>query len=597
MKITMGNISFRKAGIRSQVILILAVVLIPVFILQLRSAFELRTHLLQDAKVHSQLLAQKIAEDQEFFSQSSMLILQELSRFPDINPEKGKELYEGLFELTNRLTPQFSTIIVLDPKGDSFLSSTDDKRVFNYADRDFYKSVMATEDPSIGSYAIGKRSNKPLIAYAVPSFKPGTSNIQSIIVGSMNLDWIAKVVDGSKLPEGSTVTIFDTSGTILVRFPEDIDSVTTVGSIIPENSDFRKAFKADSGSFISRGLDSIKRHYEFNNIGSKYGNIRVLVGMPLSSIFTKANKSLFFNVLLLFFLSLFAFSFAFQIAISSFITRITKLMNNIDEIEKGSRTLAVTDSTDTSELGQLSIAFSRMTANLFEKEDALNRSNKELEQFAYIASHDLQEPLRMVTSYLQLIERRYGNTLETDAKEFFAFAIDGAKRMKQLIEDLLSFSRVTTSGGEFTNCSVSEILNTVCKNISTIVEETQTTIEYENLPFVYADSGQVAQLFQNIIINAIKYRSSEPPVIKIKVEQINEFWKFSITDNGIGIEKQHFERVFEIFQRLHSREHYSGTGIGLAICKRIVERQGGTIGLESEPEKGSTFYFTLPVST
>lgn len=245
---------------------------------------------------------------------------------------------------------------------------------------------------------------------------------------------------------------------------------------------------------------------------------------------------------------------------------------------------------------QMGIALTQ--AQLLEQEirqrQDLARSNTELQQFAYIASHDLQEPLRMVTSYLQLLERRYKHQLDADADDFIAFAVDGAARMKALINDLLTFSRVGTHGKPFelTNCTV--IVERAIANLKIAIEESQSTLTYDALPEVMGDVIQLTQLFQNLISNAIKFRGNEPPVIHIGVEAQAQDWLFSVQDNGIGIEPSYAEQIFVIFQRLHSRKEYSGTGIGLSVCKKIVERHGGHIWVQSELGKGSTFYFTLP---
>ncbi len=230
-----------------------------------------------------------------------------------------------------------------------------------------------------------------------------------------------------------------------------------------------------------------------------------------------------------------------------------------------------------------------------ERTAELKRSNAELEQFAYIASHDLQEPLRMVASYMRLLERRYKGRLDDDADKFIGYAVDGAVRMQQLINDLLEYSRVDARGREFTPTDFEVLVDQALTNLQVAIQESGATITRDPLPTVYADGLQIGQLFQNLVGNAIKFRREKPLCIHISAEHREQDWLFAVRDNGIGIDPEYANRIFEIFQRLHGRGSYPGTGIGLAICKKIVEHHWGHIWVESQPDQGATFYFTLPV--
>ncbi|HEY0456965.1 MAG TPA: ATP-binding protein, partial [Verrucomicrobiae bacterium] len=237
------------------------------------------------------------------------------------------------------------------------------------------------------------------------------------------------------------------------------------------------------------------------------------------------------------------------------------------------------------------------------KAKELARSNKDLEEFAYVASHDLQEPLRMIASYTRLLERRYKDKLDQDAAEFINYAVDGATRMQVLINDLLAYSRVGTRGKPFAMTDCEEVLQRTLANLKIAIEESGASITHSPLPMVLGDATQLMQLFQNLLNNAIKFRKpGEPPQIHIGARAMkgngadtSAHWQFSVADNGIGIEPRFFERIFVIFQRLHTRDQYPGTGIGLAVCQKIVERHGGKIWVESEPGKGTTFHFTIPL--
>ena len=240
------------------------------------------------------------------------------------------------------------------------------------------------------------------------------------------------------------------------------------------------------------------------------------------------------------------------------------------------------------------IVNAQLHAQVTRQTEELSRSNRELEQFAYVASHDLQEPLRMVSSYVALLGRRYGGELDERADKYIHFAVDGANRMQRLIHDLLAYSRVGTQGTELTPTDTAPVLRETLSNLELAIEDSEAQVVFSDLPSVMGDPSQLRQLFQNIIGNALKYRSESRPRVELDAKRDGDQWTFSIRDNGVGFDQRYAERVFGVFKRLHRNADIPGTGIGLAICQRIIDRHGGRIWAESKLGEGSCFYFTLP---
>lgn len=236
----------------------------------------------------------------------------------------------------------------------------------------------------------------------------------------------------------------------------------------------------------------------------------------------------------------------------------------------------------------------KVNEELHKKTEDLKRSNKELEEFAYVASHDLQEPLRTIASHLQLIERYTKGQLDPKVLQSMNFAIDGAVRMKRLIEDLLKYSRIGAENKPLEPISCKKVLENALNNLQVVIEERKASILWDPLPVVYGNEGQLTQLFQNLIGNSLKFCRDRNPQIHISAEDDGAEWLFSFRDNGIGIKQEFYEKIFVIFKRLHTREEYSGTGIGLSICKKIVSFHGGKIWLQSTFGQGTTFYLTIP---
>ncbi|MGZ0745795.1 sensor histidine kinase [Haloparvum sp. AD34] len=248
------------------------------------------------------------------------------------------------------------------------------------------------------------------------------------------------------------------------------------------------------------------------------------------------------------------------------------------------------------ELAETTRELDATRAELEESVDQLEESNDRLEQFAYAASHDLQEPLRMVASYLQLIEQQYGDELDEEGKEYLEYATDGAERMKTMIEGLLDYSRVEMDGDPFEPVDLGEIADDVREDLQVQIEEADATVEVGDLPTVRGDPDQLRQLLQNLVSNGIKYNGDDPPHVEVLAERQGEHAVVSVSDDGIGIDPDDQGRVFEVFKRLHTRDEYDGAGVGLALCERIAERHGGEITVDSEPGEGTTFHVRLPVA-
>lgn len=266
--------------------------------------------------------------------------------------------------------------------------------------------------------------------------------------------------------------------------------------------------------------------------------------------------------------------------------------NNLEEqIEERTAELEETNEDLKNEIAERKITEIEMERLM----DELKRSNRELQQFAYVASHDLQEPIRMIASFTQLLERRYKGKLDDDADDFIKFIVEGATRMQHLIEDLLTYSHVTTRAEPFNKIDLEDVFKESIANLKLMIDETNAEITHDPLPSLSADRSQIIQLFQNLIGNSLKFKGKEDPKIHISVNKDDYSWIFEFSDNGIGIAPDHQERIFRVFQRLHTREEYPGTGIGLAVCEKIVQRHGGRIWIESKPGDGAKFFFTLPI--
>jgi signal transduction histidine kinase len=382
----------------------------------------------------------------------------------------------------------------------------------------------------------------------------------------------------------------------------------TIGLLEESGYETAKEFFEDKTEPLSRKIQYIAKRLE--------KDIEKEMITDMEEIRTIAKNTMMFSVIATIIALLITIAIRFFIS-KSIITPITKLRDATVEIGKGKLDAQIIEVTSNDEIGELAASFKKMTEDLKRTTtsidnlnmeitkrvqaeeklksyfDELERSNKELQQFAYIASHDLQEPLRMVASYTQLLAMRYKGKLDSDADEFIAFAVDGANRMQALINDLLAYSRVGTKGKEFQPTDCQTVLDNITRNLQKIIEESSAEITHDPLPTVVGDDIQLGQLFQNFIVNAIKFQSDSYPRIHISAEKNEKEWIFSVKDDGIGIDPEFKERIFEIFQRLHARGEYPGTGIGLAICKKIVERHGGRVWVESEPGKGSTFYFSI----
>jgi signal transduction histidine kinase len=642
------------SSLRVRLLLLVLLAVLPALGLIVYNAFEQRRLGTDAAKIEAKRLVRMASSMNERLLDGARQLLITLSLLDSVrnrNPAQCSVLFSNLI----RLQPAYANIGGINLDGSVFATGVPAPEPMNLADRAYFRDATNRLDISLGSYQVGRIVRKPTVNIGYPILDH-SNRLTGVIFAALDLTWLKNVVTNADLPPNVSLTLSDSRHVTLFRHPDPEGKFIgrSLEDFYPGRTFTQRPLteylkdRVSAEPRLSR--DGTWRLYATGPIEHKLLNTnepppRVAIGIPLAVAYAEANRMLWRNVGFLGIVTLLGLAAAWYASDAFVLRRVRTLVEATQKLKAGNLSARTGVTAGAGELHYLARVFDDMAESLqqriAERERAeeqlrvanaelkgfneelerrvalrtaeLKRSNEELEQFAYVASHDLQEPLRMVTNYMQLLQQRYGDKLDKNAHEFMGFAMDGAMRMRQLIQDLLAYSRVGSRAKPFEKIEAREVLDRTLMNLKVAIDESGAVITWKDpLPILEGDPVQLTQLFQNLLSNAIKFRKpDQPPQIRISTKAApapksaaaedpihrNRKWvEFSIADNGIGISAENFERIFVIFQRLHARDKYPGTGIGLSICKKIVERHGGHIWVESQPEVSTTFHFTLPAA-
>jgi signal transduction histidine kinase len=607
--------------LRARLLALVLLAILPALGLVLYTAVDQRRVASREAIASAQRIVRLAAATQKQHVEAARQLLITLSQLREIRPDRAAEA-EALFQNLLEVHAVYVNIGAIDADGYVFASGQPTTNRVYLGDRSYFQIARDTGKFAIGEYQVGRITGKSTLNMALPIRGRDRDRFHGVVFVALDLNWLNQMAARAELPDGSTLTVIDRNGAILMRYSVPETGGSWVGESLANNPRIMSFLKSGGEAVgVSAGLDGVKRLYTSTPLSRSSGiaEAHVFVGLPVQVAYAAANHMLAQNLIFLGAVSVLALAAAW-IAGDIFVLRqVRGLVGAAQKMRHGTLSARSGVAHDPGEIGQLALTFDEMAATLEQRvaelqhaeaelkslnEDLekrvldrtleLKRSNEDLEQFAYVASHDLQEPLRMINNYLQLLRQRYRDKLDANADDFIGFALDGSKRMNQLIHDLLTYSRVGTHGKEFVPTDCEQALANALANLRVAIDEARAEIIRDPLPIVNGDEVQLTQLFQNLIGNAVKFRGEAAPKIHIGAQRTGAEWEFSVRDNGIGIAPEDFQRIFIVFQRLHSREKYPGTGIGLSVCKKIVERHGGRIWVESKPGHGTTFYFTLP---
>ena len=610
---------FSKLRVRLLALVLLAI--LPALGLVLYTAIDQRRSAIKEATASAQRIVRLAAAAQKQYIETSRQLLTTLAQLREVRPDRTEEA-EALFRTLLPVHAIYANIGAIDPDGYVFASALPITNRVYLGDRSYFKIARDTQKFAIGEFQLGRITGKPTLNMAHPLRGQSSGQFHGVVFLALDLNWLNQLAAKAELPDGSTLTVIDRDANILVRYSIPESDRNWVGESLKSNPGVVKFLKSGGETvMVAAGLDGVKRLYTSTPLNRTQGiaDAHVFVGIPVKVAYAFANHTLAQNLIILGIVSVLALAAAW-IAGDVFVLRhVRGLVAAAKKMRLGTLSARSGVEHGPGEIGELARSFDEMAAALEQQvselqraegelkelnEDLekrvvnrtleLKRSNEDLEQFAYVASHDLQEPLRMIRNYLQLLQQRYKTELDSNAHDFINFALDGSKRMNQLIHDLLAYSRVGTHGKELVLTECDQALEDALANLTVAIEESKAEVTRDSLPPVIGDEVQLTQLFQNLIGNAVKFRGEATPKVHIGVQRKGGEWEFTVRDNGIGIAEQDFQRIFVVFQRLHNREKYPGTGIGLSVCKKIVERHGGRIWVESKPGNGTTFHLTIP---
>jgi signal transduction histidine kinase len=516
-----------------------------------------------------------------------------------------------------KLFPYSRGVFIIDAHGRPLAPASARNTDVRLDERQWFKKAVSAKGFVVGEFVVSRVTGAPVLPLGLPVMEG--SSLVAVLVLSIDLSWLYDNAQNQGLPDGSTINFIGPDGSVLVRYPDPQDYV---GRNFRNSTLVEVAAKARATStvFESPGLDNVHRLYVVQPLTLESGFAgSVAVGIPLSQIHRSSSTALTVTWAVIVVVMAFAAA-ASVVGVRGLVLRpIGLLADHAQKLTSGDFGSRVEADRLPRELQLLAEAFNTTSESLEHREREvkkyrehleelvadrtreltrsqadLQRSNAELQQFAYVASHDLQEPLRMVASFTQLLAQKYEGGLDEQAQQYIGFAVDGATRMQQLINDLLAYSRIETQARSLQSVDSAACLQLALANLELRIRETGAQIDVGPLPSVVADQTQLSQVFQNLVGNGIKFNRTGSPRVAVSARTDGSMVEFTVEDNGIGISQEFSERVFVIFQRLNTRAEFPGTGIGLAVCRRIVDRHGGRIWFEAAPQGGTRFLFTLP---
>ena len=584
--------------LRTRLIQLVIVALIPSFVVLSYVYLRNQANLSREVQGQALRLSRLVASQQASRIDAARQVMAVLAEIPEVRDGVPGKCSAVLASVRPALRESgYGAAALIRPDGTMYCADVAINGNPDRSKRPFFRNVMERRAFSVGAYRIGGLSKIPVLVSGYPILD-ADGEVANMIAISITIEWFNTLLSHLALPKTASAVVFDAEGTILARYPESED---WVGKNVSNSRLFRRIKGERTGMAEELGLENVERLVGFTEVGGDLGEVYVLVGFDRADALGATAKSLLLGPGLMVVVAFLSFAFVLYGLHRILLRNLYKLVAATRRVESGDLTTRSGLTEEAGEFGDLGRSFDAMAEALAyrdreirQRTAELTRSNEELQQFAYVASHDLQEPLRMVGSYVQLLARRYQGRLDQDADEFIGFAVDGATRMQRLLDGLLTFSRVRTHGTDFKPVELDDILATTVTDLKGRIEENGAEVTSDPLPRVQGDQAQLGQVFQNLISNALKFRGADTPRVHVSATRTGDEWVVSVRDNGIGIDPQFSDKIFVIFKRLHTRAEYPGDGLGLATARRIVDRHGGRMWFESELGQGATFFFSIP---
>ncbi len=598
------------SSLRARIILLVVIALLPAFGLLIYTGLEQRRNDQAAVRAEALRLTQVVASQQNAVIQNSEGMLAALAGLTaGANLDEVDATQCGtVFSSILKQFAAFENLGLVRSNGDVVCAAIPIEGQVNVSDRLYFQRATKGGEFAVGDYEFNPGTRLSSLNFGYPVLDD-TGQTKAVYFASLDLDWLSQLVSAVNLPEGAVISIIDRKGTVVARFPDN----DRVGQNVSDSPLGRAILAQEQGVSQLPGLDGQERLYAFAPLSdSADATAYVSIGLSTSHAFADANGTLARNLALLGAVALLAFGAAWFGGDWFFLRPVSALSGAAKRLASGDLQARAGQATGGGELADLARAFDEMAQALEEKETArrhaadaltkniteLGRSNAELEAFTYSVSHDLKEPLRTLEAFSGFLTEDYGDRLDDQGKEYLSKLGKASARMKHLIENLLALSRISRLAEPPAPTDVRRIVSAVVEGMRATLNERHASVEVaDDIPRVLADSTRIEQIFGNLISNGIKFNQSDAPRVTIGVRGIeNGQVVLYVRDNGIGIDRQYHERIFGIFQRLHRREEYEGTGAGLAIVQRSVESLGGRVWVESKPGAGTTFLFTLPLA-